>query len=174
LALGAKLAAGLEMLYVESKQSNAGQEDGEKRRRSVLEDKNWSSFQAALIKRSYFQGEMEGSKEFKRLQAVAIEHFIDSGMSGGGAAQSTREQIDAILALPHREVDFSASDIRADDDDSWLDVTPEHLEALLAAKGAASGGDVPEMGGDLGSEMQNLFASMSGMVNSVSEFDGAR
>jgi len=167
---GAKLACGLEMLYSEGK---PGRGAGASTQADVKSDKNWAAFEQALSSRGFFRGELKGSKEYRRLEEEAQQHFVEGGM-GAQEAPAVREQIDALLSMPFSEKDFPASELSADDNESWMEVTPEHLEAMLASRAASGSPGMPTGEEELGAEMQNLFESMSGMVDTVSGHDGAR
>jgi len=136
---GAKLACGLEMLYSEGK---PGRGAGASTQADVKSDKNWAAFEQALSSRGFFRGELKGSKEYRRLEEEAQQHFVEGGM-GAQEAPAVREQIDALLSMPFSEKDFPASELSADDNESWMEVTPEHLEAMLASRAASGSPGMP-------------------------------
>jgi len=90
LSLGAKLAAGLEMLCAAGTSGAAATaaasaaEDtctttAEAEAPRKRQDPNWPKFEAALRSRGYFGAEMDGSREYQRLAEAAWEHFVEQG-----------------------------------------------------------------------------------------------
>lgn len=121
--LGMKIACGFEMMYQE-------------RRRDGLEGKGgstWETYRESLERSGYFEGELPGSKEYRRRLESAMDYYKKSNVFAqlSEMMNAPVKQIDEILALPHSVDDFKALDLPPSDDDSWLYSGEDELNSAI-------------------------------------------
>ncbi|GAB5030208.1 sgt1 [Nannochloropsis oceanica] len=138
---GVRLACGLEILYWRSKQGEEkGREGGQE---------EWKAYLARLQGKGFWDGAMEGSKEYRERMTLAKKAFQErrasscqnggaAGESGGG--EETYEIIDEILLKEGDKMkveDFAQalSELRADDGEEWMEIVPGELDELLEKYG---------------------------------------
>ncbi|CAG8619921.1 17399_t:CDS:2, partial [Acaulospora morrowiae] len=138
--LGMKLACGFEILctdkYFAESQTKSDDLDTEKYPFDL--DSSWRAFHANLLSRSYYRGEIPGSKLYKQLDDVAKKQFLQNKSQPISTydeikiSSSPVEQINEILSRPLVSDELLTAD-KIQDDDSWLNVDPKQLEDLLEA-----------------------------------------
>ncbi|CAG0897993.1 unnamed protein product [Darwinula stevensoni] len=139
--LGMKLACGFEILAVEAERASKSESNGVASA-SLDDDPKWKEFLKSLEDKGYFQGEVEGSQKQKALMSSAREYYqrhvrdCDVESSRGDFRRRAGKRILELCRSKSLDVDLEEAERRAQslppsDDDSWLDLTPESLEALL-------------------------------------------
>ncbi|XP_037997319.1 protein ecdysoneless homolog isoform X2 [Motacilla alba alba] len=167
--LGMKLAHGFEMLC--SKSSKVAPDA----RRNVLSGPLWERFLRTLKEKDYFKGEMEGSAKYLELLHMAEDHFQQCV-----AVPESCDEVspgDEILTLLEttpidlKEFEREAACLPPEDDDSWLDITPDALDQVLkeARKESLPSTDEEEQKYDL----ETVAESMKAFVSKVSTHQGA-
>ncbi len=101
----------------------------------------------ALGKLGYFQGEIEGSAKWKKLEADAVAQYLRSGSnSNRGSAETGTEEallcdvVDRIVQRPDIHPTILAPNAApetlkaVEDDDSWLQLNPDDIDSILQGK----------------------------------------
>ncbi|XP_054838524.1 protein ecdysoneless homolog isoform X2 [Eublepharis macularius] len=167
--LGMKLAHGFEILC--SKCSSTFPDS----RKSALNDPLWDNFLSSLKKNDYFKGELEGSSQYLHKLLMAENYFQQTVINPQcSVVRSPGEEILSILKATNLD-DFGkdACSLPPEDDEDWLEITPDGLEKILKeAKGtseSASTSKEEEQSYDLSEVTQSMKAFMS----KVSTHEGA-
>lgn len=169
--LGMKLAHGFEILC---SKSTSVYDDSKK---GVLNLPLWNNFLSSLKKNNYFKGELEGSVQYLERLRMA-ENFFQQAMidSQSSIVRSPGEEILNILkTTPLNLEDFGkeATSLPPEDDDSWLELSPDALDEILKE---ASGTN--KSASTLNEEEQNynlaeVTESMKAFMSQVSTYEGA-
>lgn len=125
-SLGVKLACGFEILAAQAKPSAATND--------LSANRNWLTYLQSLRQRGYFQDFIEGSRDHQRLMATAKEYFVSQveqqhSSSATDAGSELLELLKTIEYSPPSEAIDGP-----EDDENWLNVSPEDLDAMLAAR----------------------------------------
>ncbi|XP_057884826.1 protein ecdysoneless homolog [Melospiza georgiana] len=142
---------------------------------NVLRGPLWERFLRSLKEKDYFKGEMEGSAKYLELLHMAEDHFQQSV-----AVPESCDEVrpgDEILALLQttpidlKELEREAACLPAEDDDSWLDMTPGALDQMLkeTRNESLSSPNEEEQNYDL----ETVAESMKAFVSKVSTHEGA-
>ncbi|XP_054142386.1 protein ecdysoneless homolog [Melozone crissalis] len=167
--LGMKLAHGFEMLC--SKSSKVAPDA----KRNVLSGPLWERFLRSLKEKDYFKGEMEGSAKYLELLHMAEDHFQQSV-----AVPESCDEVspgDEILTLLQttpidvKELEREAACLPAEDDDSWLDITPGALDQMLRETRNESLPSPNEE--EQKYDLETVAESMKAFVSKVSTQEGA-
>ena len=158
--LGFKLATGLEILL---SRSRGGEDDS-------YDVNEFNQFVVKLKDIGFFQGELEGSRKYKSL----MEDCISFWQTSKSNLRDENRQEDIINmykdALDSSEVvdNFFICPPGQEDDEQWLDITPESLDKMLEAQfgvpSSGSGHQIPE-------EINKFLQGMSDMTG-VEHEDG--
>ncbi|XP_064573143.1 LOW QUALITY PROTEIN: protein ecdysoneless homolog [Zonotrichia leucophrys gambelii] len=167
--LGMKLAHGFEILC--SKSSKVAP-DAKRNVSGPL----WERFLRSLKEKDYFKGEMEGSAKYLELLHMAEDHFQQSV-----AVPESCDEVspgDEILALLQttplidlKELEREAACLPAEDDDSWLDMTPGALDQMLKETRNESLPSPNEE--EQNYDLETVAESMKAFVSKVSTHEGA-
>nr|CAI5836377.1 unnamed protein product [Callosobruchus analis] len=110
--LGVKIACGFEILVSQAKPNS-----------DIESDKGWHAYLNSLKDKEYFRNLLEHSTEYNNLLNKAKEYYINH-----------RQEILELL----RSRDFNVEELKNeescladDDDESWLDISPEELDKML-------------------------------------------
>ncbi|XP_062100434.1 protein ecdysoneless homolog [Humulus lupulus] len=123
--LGMKIACGFEMMYQQRlREGPAGK------------GSTWEAFKESLEKSGYFEGQLSGSLEYRRLMHNAEQQYKNSSLSSNASEiiSAPLRRIDEILALPHSEDDFKGQGVAPSDDDSWLYNGEDELNSALSER----------------------------------------
>lgn len=121
-SLGVKLACGFEILAAQAKPSA-----------DIETDKGWHNYLNSLKEKNYFNELMEGSKGYNELLNKAKEYYINHRDSMQYSPLIGQEILQLIKTSnsDYDEFKNNESNLPVDDDDSWLNVSPEELDKLL-------------------------------------------
>jgi SGT1 protein len=136
--LGFKLSLGLEMLLSRNLQPSAGDVTAA----PAPQGPAWAAFLARLADNGYFQGELAGSARHRELTAQAVRYWQqqheqeeEEGEEGVAMGPSRLDRLLGLVAKIQQDglaTDSVGSWLRPapkqDDDESWLEVTPESLD----------------------------------------------
>ncbi|NXB33479.1 ECD protein, partial [Eulacestoma nigropectus] len=167
--LGMKLAHGFEILC--SKSSKVAPDA----KRNVLSGPLWERFLRSLKEKDYFKGEMEGSAKYLELLHMAEDHFQQSvAMLENSVEVSPGDEILTLLqttSIDLKEFEREAACLPPEDDDSWLDITPDALDQMLkeARNESLPSTNEEEQKYDL----ETVAESMKAFVSKVSSHEGA-
>ncbi|XP_048363040.1 protein ecdysoneless homolog [Sphaerodactylus townsendi] len=167
--LGMKLAHGFEILC--SKCSSTFHDP----KKHATSGQLWDNFLDSLKKNNYFQGELEGSAQYLDKLHMAEIYFKQTlSNPQSSVVRSPGEEILSILKAANLE-DFGkeACSLPPEDDEDWLEITPDSLEQILKeARGmseSVSTSNEDEQNYDLTAVTQSMKAFMS----KVSTHEGA-
>ncbi|XP_048166751.1 protein ecdysoneless homolog [Corvus hawaiiensis] len=166
--LGMKLAHGFEILC--SKSSKVAPDT----KRNVLSGPLWERFLRSLKEKDYFKGEMEGSAKYLELLHMAEDHFQQSVAPESSVEVSPGDEILTLLqttSIDLKEFEREAASLPPEDDDSWLDITPDALDQMLkeARNESLPSTNEEEQKYDL----ETVAESMKAFVSKVSSHEGA-
>lgn len=167
--LGVKLACGFEILYQEGKRKGDLQAPDQIRLHeyNFAGDKEWKLFKHNLSKFDYFCNEKKGSQLYKTLEEKAKKEFLQfKQMKKASEDQLVPPSrlIEELLNEPLSQ-EYNGK-IRADDDESWLDITEDQFNEILVQR-ATSNIDK----GDKDST-KSVFDRMNDFMKNVSSFEG--
>ncbi|KFO83739.1 Protein SGT1, partial [Buceros rhinoceros silvestris] len=167
--LGMKLAHGFEILC--SKCSKASPES----KRNALSGPLWERFLISLKEKDYFKGEMEGSAKYLELLHMAEDYFQQSVTKPESSVEvSPGDEILTLLqtaTVDLREFEREAACLPPEDDDSWLEITPDDLDQML--KEARNESLPPSNEEEQKYNLEAVAESMKAFVSKVSTHEGA-
>ncbi|NXB11700.1 ECD protein, partial [Cnemophilus loriae] len=167
--LGMKLAHGFEILC--SKSSKVAPDA----KRNVLSGPLWERFLRSLKEKDYFKGEMEGSAKYLELLHMAEDHFQQCvAVPESSVEVNPGDEILTLLqttSFELKEFEREAASLPPEDDDSWLDITPDALDQMLkeARNESLPSTNEEEQQYDL----ETVAESMKAFVSKVSTHEGA-
>uniref|UniRef100_A0A2R5LFD6 Putative mads box transcription factor n=1 Tax=Ornithodoros turicata TaxID=34597 RepID=A0A2R5LFD6_9ACAR len=128
--LGLKLACGLEILAAAKEGRNGASID-------YCRDVRWKCFLESLTSKGYFKGELEGSLLYQKLLQDAKEYFAQSLDDVSCTRMRTQAGDRVVHLLNTLDVNLEKlkemeKNLKPSDDDAWMDITPDELEALLS------------------------------------------
>ncbi|XP_077115220.1 protein ecdysoneless homolog isoform X2 [Ranitomeya variabilis] len=166
--LGMKLAHGFEILC--SKCAGSGGAATTHRSQSPL----WTGFLNNLKKNDFFKGEIEGSAKYCELMRRAETYFQQSVFQPDGSKSlSPGDEVLRLLStltVNMEELKKEEAQLHPDEDDSWLDLTPEKLEQILQY---AAGSKEVATENEEKYNMSEVTESMKAFMTNVSSHEGA-
>ncbi|XP_018426908.1 PREDICTED: protein ecdysoneless homolog isoform X3 [Nanorana parkeri] len=170
--LGMKLAHGFEILC--SKCAASPTEVTKQPNKSPL----WAGFLNSLKKNDFFKGEMEGSAQYCELLKKAEIYFQKSLFKPNSSVViSTGEEVLSLLnTLPVNleEMKKEEANLPPNEDDSWLDISPEMLEQIFQdAAGSKETVLPPSSDSAQNYNLAEVTDSMKAFISKVSSHEGA-
>ncbi|NXG84930.1 ECD protein, partial [Stercorarius parasiticus] len=167
--LGMKLAHGFEILC--SKCSKVSPDS----KRNVLSGPLWERFLSSLKEKHYFKGEMEGSAKYLELLHKAEDYFRQSVTKPESSVEANPGgEILTLLqttTIDLKEFEREAACLPPEDDDSWLEITPDDLDQMLKEARNESPSSSNEE--DQKYDLEAVAESMKAFVSKVSTHEGA-
>ncbi|KAM3913488.1 protein ecdysoneless homolog [Leptodactylus fuscus] len=167
-ALGMKLAHGFEILCSKCAVSDRLST------RLPSQSPLWTGFLSNLKKNDFFKGEMEGSVRYCELMKKAEIYFQKSVFKPDSAANlSPGEEILRLLSTLTINIDEMKKEeahLPPDEDDSWLDLSPDKLEEILQN---AAGSKVVATENEEQYNLSEVTNSMKAFMTKVSSHEGA-
>ncbi|XP_009074863.1 PREDICTED: protein SGT1-like, partial [Acanthisitta chloris] len=121
------------------------------------------------------QGEMEGSAKYSELLHMAEDYFQQSVTTPESSVEvSPGDEILALLQttpIDVKELEREAASLPPEDDDSWLDITPDALDQMLKATRNESFPSANEE--EQKYDLEAVAESMKAFVSKVSTHEGA-
>lgn len=158
-SLGVKLACGFEILAAQARPQD-----------DLETNKAWLKYVEGLSSRGYFQGLLEGSQEHQRLLETAKEYFRNQVESVPYNSEVGQDIVALLRSLEFSVDEFKEKEatLPEDDDESWLNVSPEDLDAMLASrygikKSVSANGNVDAV---------ELTGELTDFLDRKSEWDG--
>ncbi|XP_074856402.1 protein ecdysoneless homolog [Carettochelys insculpta] len=169
--LGMKLAHGFEILC---SKCNTVSPDSE---RQVLNNPFWAGFLSSLKKNNYFKGELEGSAKYLEQLHMAEKYFQQSVIKPeSSVAMSPGEEILTLLqtlSFNLYELEKEAADLPPEDDDSWLEISPDALDSILSEASGRNESVPPSNEEDQKYDLAAVTESMKAFISKVSTHEGA-
>ncbi|XP_067828549.1 protein ecdysoneless homolog isoform X2 [Heptranchias perlo] len=173
-ALGMKLAHGFEILC--SKCSQPLTTDS-KTGSSVSSDPLWEGFINSLKKNAYFRGELAGSAQYRELLQTAEIYFQQAvARSKSSSTLSPGEQVLQLLqtlSYSVEELQKEGDSLSPEDDDSWLDISPEQLDQMLEEASGKKLLNSARREEEEDYDLSDVTKSMKAFVSKVSSHEGA-
>ncbi|XP_066099308.1 protein ecdysoneless homolog [Saccopteryx bilineata] len=168
--LGMKLAHGFEILC-----SRSSPHSSDSKKSPVTTSPLWAGFLDSLKKNDYFKGLIEGSAQYQERLEIAKNYFqLSVNCPESSLAISPGEEILTLLQrLPFDIEELKKeANLPPEDDDQWLDLSPDQLDQLLQE---AAGKKEPE---PISKEEENynltqVSKSMKAFISKVSTHKGA-
>lgn len=157
--LGVKIACGFEIL---ASQAKPGQD--------LENDKGWQKYLGSLNEKDYFGGNLENSQEHSRLLEKAKEYYVNYRDTMYYSPAIGREILDLTRDLDCNYEEFKKmeNELEKEDDDSWLNVSPEELDKYLQEKYGQK-----KTNFNSNTDPNNFSQKISSFLNHVSDLDGA-
>ncbi|XP_060535573.1 protein ecdysoneless [Cylas formicarius] len=123
--LGVKVACGFEILVSQAKPSD-----------DVEGDKGWHTYLENLKEKGYFKGFLEHSRDYNNLLNRAKEYYADYRDSMHYCPAIGQEVLSLLKSIDINFEQFQSEgdNLEKDDDDSWLNISPEELDRMLQEK----------------------------------------
>lgn len=171
--LGMKLAHGFEILC-----SKCSPHFSDSRKSLVTASPLWASFLESLRRNDYFKGLMEGSAQYQERLEMAKNYFqLSIHRPESSLAMSPGEEILTLLeTLPFdiAELKTEEADLPPEDDDQWLDLSPDQLDQLLQdAAGRKDSQPGPQKEEQQNCDVGQVSDSMKAFISKVSTHKGA-
>uniref|UniRef100_A0A2K5L464 Ecdysoneless cell cycle regulator n=1 Tax=Cercocebus atys TaxID=9531 RepID=A0A2K5L464_CERAT len=182
--LGMKLAHGFEILC-----SKCSPHFSDCKKSLVTASPLWASFLASLKKNDYFKGLIEGSVQYRERLEMAENYFqlssrsvaqagvLPSSWDYSSLAMSPGEEILTLLqTIPFDIEDLKkeAANLPPEDDDQWLDLSPDQLDQLLQeAAGKKESESISKEEKEQNYDLTQVSESMKAFISKVSTHKGA-
>ncbi|XP_038600220.1 protein ecdysoneless homolog [Tachyglossus aculeatus] len=169
--LGMKLAHGFEILCSKCGPSSSGS------RRPSTGTPLWAGFLDSLKRNDYFKGEMEGSAKYVERLCLAESYFQQSvNRPDSSVALSPGEEILSLLQtapLNLEELKREETCLPPEDDDRWLEISPETLDQLLQEAAGPKGPPPTSKTEEQKCDLSEVTESMKAFIGKVSTHEGA-
>uniref|UniRef100_A0A2K5XRK8 Ecdysoneless cell cycle regulator n=1 Tax=Mandrillus leucophaeus TaxID=9568 RepID=A0A2K5XRK8_MANLE len=171
--LGMKLAHGFEILC-----SKCSPRFSDCKKSLVTASPLWASFLASLKKNDYFKGLIEGSVQYRERLEMAENYFqLSVNRPESSLAMSPGEEILTLLqTIPFDIEDLKkeAANLPPEDDDQWLDLSPDQLDQLLQeAAGKKESESISKEEKEQNYDLTQVSESMKAFISKVSTHKGA-
>uniref|UniRef100_A0A8D0GAW6 Ecdysoneless cell cycle regulator n=1 Tax=Sphenodon punctatus TaxID=8508 RepID=A0A8D0GAW6_SPHPU len=169
--LGMKLAHGFEILC--SKCSPVSPDS----KKHVLNTPLWADFLNSLKKNNYFKGEVEGSAKYLEQLHMAENYFQQSVFKPeSSVSMSPGEEILTLLqtiSFDLEEFEREAASLPPEDDDSWLEISPDALDHILKEASCTSKATLTSTEEEQKYDLTEVTESMKAFISKVSTHEGA-
>nr|XP_012617974.1 protein ecdysoneless homolog isoform X1 [Microcebus murinus] len=171
--LGMKLAHGFEILC-----SKCGPHFSDSKKSHVTTSPLWASFLESLKKNDYFKGLIEGSAQYQERLEMAKNYFqLSVNRPESSLAMSPGEEILTLLQtipLEIEELKKEEASLPPEDDDQWLDLSPDQLDQLLQeAAGKKESEPISKEEKEQNYDLTQVSESMKAFISKVSTHKGA-
>ncbi|XP_004680834.1 PREDICTED: protein SGT1 [Condylura cristata] len=170
--LGMKLAHGFEILC-----SKCSPHFSDSKKSLVTTSPLWTGFLESLKKNDYFKGLIEGSAQYQERLEMAKNYFqISVNQPESVLVMSPGEEILTLLQkMPFgiEELKKEAANLPAEDDDKWLDISPDQLDQLLQEAAGKKEAEPTSKGEEQNYDLTQVSESMKAFISKVSTHKGA-
>ncbi|XP_008580384.1 PREDICTED: protein SGT1 [Galeopterus variegatus] len=171
--LGMKLAHGFEILC-----SKCSPHFSDSKKSLVTTSPLWASFFESLKKNDYFKGLLEGSAQYQERLEMAKNYFqLSVNQSESSLAMIPGEEILTLLqTIPFdiEELKKEEANLPPEDDDQWLDLSPDQLDQLLQeAAGKKESEPISKEKEEQNYDLTQVSESMKAFISKVSTHKGA-
>lgn len=171
--LGMKLAHGFEILC-----SKCSSHFSDSKKSVDTTSPLWASFLESLKRNDYFKGLMEGSTQYQERLEMAKNYFqLSIHRPESSLAMSPGEEILTMLqTLPFdvEELKKESTDLPPEDDDQWLDLSPDQLDQLLQdVAGRKDSQPSPQQAEEQSYDVGQVSDSVKAFISKVSTYKGA-
>lgn len=169
-SIGVKIACGFEILAAQARPEETDTNDADT---MLTNDRQWLEYLQALHGRGYFQGLLAGSQGYERLLASAKEFYrTHVARTTTFGTESGAEIVRLLKQLDASEEEFREREAKLppSDNEDWLNVSPEELDAMLAARY----GIRKTISGDGAISAADLTGNITEFLDQKSEWDGVQ
>lgn len=170
--LGMKLAHGFEILC-----SKCSPHFSDSKKSPVTTSPLWAGFLDSLKKNDYFKGLIEGSSQYQERLEMAENYFqLSVNRPESSLAMSPGEEILTLLrTLPFdiAELKKEEANLPPEDDDQWLDLSPDQLDQLLQEAAGKKDSEEPISKEKEHYDLTQVSKSMKAFISKVSTHKGA-
>lgn len=170
--LGMKLAHGFEILC-----SKCGPHFLDSKKTLVTSSPLWAGFLESLKKNDYFKGLLEGSAPYQEKLEMAKNYFqLSVNRPECSSAMSPGEEILTFLQkspFDIEELKKEAVNLPPEDDDRWLDLSPDQLDHLLQEAAGKQETAPDSQGAEQHCDLTQVSESMKAFLAKVSSHEGA-
>lgn len=168
--LGMKLAHGFEILC-----SKCSPHFSDSKKSSVTTSPLWAGFLESLKKNDYFKGLIEGSAQYQERVEMAKNYFqLSVNRPESSLAMSPGEEILTLLQTVSFDIEMlkkEEANLPSEDDDQWLDLSPDQLDQLLQE--AAAKKEPEPVSKEESYDLTQVSKSMKAFISKVSTHKGA-
>ncbi|KAF6108389.1 ecdysoneless cell cycle regulator [Phyllostomus discolor] len=137
----------------------------------------WAGFLDSLKKNHYFKGLIEGSVQYQERLEMAKNYFqLSVNRPESSFAMSPGEEILTLLqTLPFdiEELKKEEANLPPEDDDRWLDLSPDQLDQLLQEAAGKKEPEPPISKKEENYDLTQVSKSMKAFISKVSTHKGA-
>uniref|UniRef100_A0A8C9DHN0 Ecdysoneless cell cycle regulator n=1 Tax=Prolemur simus TaxID=1328070 RepID=A0A8C9DHN0_PROSS len=138
----------------------------------------WASFLESLKKNDYFKGLIKGSAQYQERLEMAKNYFqLSVNRPESSLAMSPGEEILTLLQtipLDIEEFKKEEANLPPEDDDRWLDLSPDQLDQLLQeAAGKKESEPISKEEKEQNYDLTQVSESMKAFISKVSTHKGA-
>uniref|UniRef100_A0A7N5JXX5 Ecdysoneless cell cycle regulator n=1 Tax=Ailuropoda melanoleuca TaxID=9646 RepID=A0A7N5JXX5_AILME len=137
----------------------------------------WAGFLESLKKNDYFKGLIEDSAQYQARLEMAKNYFqLSVNRPESSLAMSPGEEILTLLqALPFdiEELKKEEADLPPEDDDQWLDLSPDQLDQLLQEAAGKKEAEPISKKEEQNYDLSQVSESMKAFISKVSTHKGA-
>lgn len=171
--LGMKLAHGFEILC-----SKCSPHFSDSKKSLKTTSPLWASFLKSLKKNDYFKELIEGSAQYQERLEMAKNYFqLSVNRPESSLAMSPGEEILTLLQTTPFEIEElkkEEADLPPEDDDKWLDLSPDQLDQLLQeAAGKKESQSISKEEEEQNYDLNQVSKSMKAFISKVSTHKGA-
>ncbi|XP_006170130.1 protein ecdysoneless homolog isoform X2 [Tupaia chinensis] len=171
--LGMKLAHGFEILC-----SKCSPHFSDSKKSLITTSPLWAGFLESLKKNDFFKGLLEGSAAYQERLEMAKNYFqLSVNRPEGCLAMSPGEEILTLLQtipINIEELKKEEDNLPQEDDDQWLDLSPDQLDQLLQeAAGKKKSKAISKEEEDQNYDLSQVSESMKAFISKVSTHKGA-
>ncbi|XP_047410453.1 protein ecdysoneless homolog [Sciurus carolinensis] len=170
--LGMKLAHGFEILC-----SKCSPHFSDSKKSLVTDSPLWTSFLGSLKKNNYFKELIEGSSQYQERLEMAKNYFqLSVNRPESSLAMSPGEEILTILqTIPFdiEELKKEEANLHPEDDDRWLDLSPDQLDQLLQEATGKKESQPISKNKEQDYDLTQVSESMKAFISKVSTHKGA-
>ncbi|XP_007454728.1 PREDICTED: protein SGT1 isoform X4 [Lipotes vexillifer] len=137
----------------------------------------WAGFLESLKKHDYFKGLMKGSAQYQERLEMAKNYFqLSINRPESSHAMSPGEEILTLLqTIPFdiEELKKEEANLPPEDDDQWLDLSPDQLDQLLQEAAGKKEPEPVSKGQEENYDLTQVSESMKAFISKVSTHKGA-
>ncbi|XP_065750401.1 protein ecdysoneless homolog isoform X2 [Phocoena phocoena] len=137
----------------------------------------WAGFLESLKKNDYFKGLMKGSAQYQERLEMAKNYFqLSINRPESSHAMSPGEEILTLLqTIPFdiEELKKEEANLPPEDDDQWLDLSPDQLDQLLQEAAGKKEPEPVSKGQEENYDFTQVSESMKAFISKVSTHKGA-
>ncbi|TYJ51770.1 hypothetical protein B9479_007642 [Cryptococcus floricola] len=178
--LGVKVATGFEIMYREGGKSSR---TGAQASNEVTQGPEYQTFLADLKRSGWFGEELEGSQKWKEREEEARKGYAEVKSADVASQRPSFAYLvdNAVSSSTLSSEDLTASVDTPEDDDKWLEVSPDELDGLMlrasgqdGTKGAPGNEERMEVGEEHGQMLGDLAKKVQDFVGGQGDMQGAR